>query len=61
MSQTIKQQVVLSSMIVDHHTAKRQAFIAAQKLKKAIRKLGVRWVLHKKNPDRPRKLEKGGF
>jgi len=61
MSQTIKPHL-LSPMLIDHHTAKRQAFIRMEtKRQAALEYLGVRWVFHPLNSDHPRKLVKGGF
>lgn len=49
MSATIKQR-----MILDHHTAKRKAFISMEaKRQRALEILGVKWVLHPENPSKP--------
>lgn len=51
MSATLKQR-----MILDHHTAKRKAFISMEaKRQRALEILGVKWVLHPENPAKPRK------
>jgi len=51
MSQTLKQR-----MILDHHTKQRQAAIKREgKLQAALEYLGLKWVLHPKNPNKPKK------
>jgi hypothetical protein len=51
MSQTLKQR-----MILDHHTKQRQAAIKREeKRQAAIEFLGLNWVFHPKNPNKPRK------